>query len=221
MLSMSSEPSNQEGKYPPPPPPAWEAQPPRGIYSLPQQALNYRVCRCRSFASAVCSSFTVPAVPILPPSSQHFPPSRPPSHLHPSNRPPPSFPLHSLRVRPTRCSKANRDITAKAPSSQAYPPPSISATPGEMVTLPPPQHTPHPELYRHPPYDMYPGHPVDHRGGPQQHLNYNQPAPRQRTAIACRYCRRRKVSPFARASFLPPPHLFALAGRPGWLRSRR
>ncbi|TVY35654.1 putative transcriptional regulatory protein C2H10.01 [Lachnellula cervina] len=30
------------------------------------------------------------------------------------------------------------------------------------------------------------------RGGPQQ-LNFSQSAPRQRTAIACRYCRRRKI----------------------------
>ena len=32
------------------------------------------------------------------------------------------------------------------------------------------------------------------RGGQQQHMNFSQSAPRQRTAIACRYCRRRKVS---------------------------
>lgn len=31
------------------------------------------------------------------------------------------------------------------------------------------------------------------RGGPPQ-MNFSQSAPRQRTAIACRYCRRRKVS---------------------------
>lgn len=31
------------------------------------------------------------------------------------------------------------------------------------------------------------------RGGPQ-YATFRQPAPRQRTAIACRYCRRRKVS---------------------------
>lgn len=31
------------------------------------------------------------------------------------------------------------------------------------------------------------------RGGPQ-HMAFSQSAPRQRTAIACRYCRRRKVS---------------------------
>ncbi|KAI4197726.1 MAG: hypothetical protein LQ350_005744 [Teloschistes chrysophthalmus] len=66
-----------------------------------------------------------------------------------------------------------------------------------MVTLPPPQHPPPPDYYRHPPYDMYQGHPQDpHRGPPPPHHMYpqHQPAPRQRTAIACRYCRRRKVS---------------------------
>ncbi len=65
-----------------------------------------------------------------------------------------------------------------------------------MVTLQP-QHQQ--DLYGRPhslplPHPMYPNPPQDpYRGGPQQHLNFNQPAPRQRTAIACRYCRRRKV----------------------------
>ena len=41
------------------------------------------------------------------------------------------------------------------------------------------------------------GYQQDHgRGGPQ-HMAFSQSAPRQRTAIACRYCRRRKVSTFA------------------------
>ncbi|MCJ1228798.1 hypothetical protein MMC12_005461 [Toensbergia leucococca] len=41
---------------------------------------------------------------------------------------------------------------------------------------------------------MYSGHPQDPHRGPPQHMNYSQqPAPRQRTAIACRYCRRRKI----------------------------
>ena len=64
-----------------------------------------------------------------------------------------------------------------------------------MVTLPPPQQQEQ-AYYRHPqPYEiMYGGHPQDPmRGGPPPHMYANQPAPRQRTAIACRYCRRRKV----------------------------
>ena len=45
------------------------------------------------------------------------------------------------------------------------------------------------------PHDMYgPYGPPDPRAMGQPHMGYqNQPAPRQRTAIACRYCRRRKV----------------------------
>ncbi|KAI9670798.1 MAG: hypothetical protein M1829_004687 [Trizodia sp. TS-e1964] len=59
-----------------------------------------------------------------------------------------------------------------------------------MVTLPPPQ-----DLYHLPsPQDPYrPGPPQDAYRQASSHLQFNQPAPRQRTAIACRYCRRRKI----------------------------
>ncbi|MCJ1336603.1 hypothetical protein MMC09_001881 [Bachmanniomyces sp. S44760] len=87
------------------------------------------------------------------------------------------------------------------PGQHPYQQPS-EARPGEMVTLPPPQAQQHPDLYRHPTYDMYPQHPHHapypphpqdpHRDQPGPHM-FNQPAPRQRTAIACRYCRRRKI----------------------------
>lgn len=73
-----------------------------------------------------------------------------------------------------------------------------------MVTLQP-QHQQ--DLYRPlpPPPSMYQGHPQDpYRGGPPQHLSFGQPAPRQRTAIACRYCRRRKV--------ICPSHVLRLPG---------
>ncbi|KAF8428372.1 hypothetical protein EV426DRAFT_507304, partial [Tirmania nivea] len=47
-----------------------------------------------------------------------------------------------------------------------------------------------PDLYRipqvMPPQDPY-------SRIPHQHMSFTQPAPRQRTAIACRYCRRRKI----------------------------
>jgi hypothetical protein len=53
------------------------------------------------------------------------------------------------------------------------------------------------DVYRHQagPYrDDRGGYQQDYgRGGPQ-HMAFSQSAPRQRTAIACRYCRRRKVS---------------------------
>lgn len=39
------------------------------------------------------------------------------------------------------------------------------------------------------------GYQQDYRGGAQQ-MAFSQSAPRQRTAIACRYCRRRKVRIF-------------------------
>lgn len=64
-----------------------------------------------------------------------------------------------------------------------------------MVTLPPPQQG-HPDMrYAMQPHDMYsPYGPPDPRTMGQPHMGYqSQPAPRQRTAIACRYCRRRKV----------------------------
>ncbi|MCJ1369292.1 hypothetical protein MMC20_000502 [Loxospora ochrophaea] len=85
--------------------------------------------------------------------------------------------------------------------AQAYP--NQPSALGDMVTLPPPQSQQHQDLYHLPSYDMYPGHshpaaypphPHDpHRDHPSAHMSFNQPAPRQRTAIACRYCRRRKI----------------------------
>lgn len=42
------------------------------------------------------------------------------------------------------------------------------------------------------PYDQRPYQGEYNRGGPP-HMGFTQSAPRQRTAIACRYCRRRKV----------------------------
>ncbi|KAF6219593.1 hypothetical protein HO133_004062 [Letharia lupina] len=72
---------------------------------------------------------------------------------------------------------------------------SSPSTPGEMVTLPPPPQG-HPDMrYAMPPHDMYsPYGPPDPRAMGQPHMGYqSQPAPRQRTAIACRYCRRRKI----------------------------
>ncbi|CAD0084839.1 unnamed protein product [Aureobasidium vineae] len=70
------------------------------------------------------------------------------------------------------------------PISQALP----QGGPPNMTTLQPS----HPDHYRSlPPPPMYGHAPPGHY---QQPLPYPpQPAPRQRTAIACRYCRRRKV----------------------------
>ncbi|KAF2421241.1 hypothetical protein EJ08DRAFT_702036 [Tothia fuscella] len=108
-----------------------------------------------------------------------YPPPQPSSHLPPSiSQPPP-------------------------PNRAYYPPPAGGPPPTTLPSLqdfnpgmavhhpPPPPGYPHyapygrgpPDPYgRPPPHGAYPGYPPPH-----------QPAPRQRTAIACRYCRRRKI----------------------------
>jgi hypothetical protein len=107
------------------------------------------------------------------------------------------------------------------PESQYPPPPGEEddrarayhqRVPSNSVTLPSispydPQYAqqngyaPDPRAYQQDPYRAPPGPYRDDRayqqdygrGGPQ-HMAFSQSAPRQRTAIACRYCRRRKVS---------------------------
>lgn len=90
------------------------------------------------------------------------------------------------------------------PQQQGYPAPgpySAQGTPnqqGDMMSLPPPPMQQQ-DLYRthhmqgHP-QDMYSQYAGPLQYPPQQQgVGFGQPAPRQRTAIACRYCRRRKV----------------------------
>lgn len=83
-----------------------------------------------------------------------------------------------------------------------------------MTTLQPS----HPDQYRLPPPPMY--GPPPHGYHAQPGLPYPpQPAPRQRTAIACRYCRRRKVRTATR---LTRTLLTTIAADPLlWLRSVR
>ncbi|KAF2149603.1 hypothetical protein K461DRAFT_49301 [Myriangium duriaei CBS 260.36] len=67
-------------------------------------------------------------------------------------------------------------------------PPISQAPPPNMATLQPQ----HPDQYRSlPPPPMYSHSPYHTQ--PQMPYPPHQPAPRQRTAIACRYCRRRKI----------------------------
>ncbi|KAM0700458.1 hypothetical protein Q7P35_012179 [Cladosporium inversicolor] len=74
--------------------------------------------------------------------------------------------------------EANADATKQIPSlSQAVPP---------QPQHPPVMQDPYRSLP--PPAQMYPGY-----GPPMGYAAPAQPAPRQRTAIACRYCRRRKI----------------------------
>ncbi|KAF2753299.1 hypothetical protein EJ05DRAFT_210404 [Pseudovirgaria hyperparasitica] len=88
------------------------------------------------------------------------------------------------------------------PPAHAYPPPANGSYPPPTSQPPsvPYAHQPHlPHLppvepraeYGRYPYanDMYRGPPPPH----MQQYQQAQPAPRQRTAIACRYCRRRKI----------------------------
>lgn len=78
--------------------------------------------------------------------------------------------------------------------------PSISSY--DHYGAPPPNGYPaDPRGYQQDPYRAPPGQYRDDRGYPQdygrggaQNMAFTQSAPRQRTAIACRYCRRRKVS---------------------------
>lgn len=88
----------------------------------------------------------------------------------------------------------------RAPSSSSVTLPSIS--PYEYAQ-PSNGYTPDPRAYAQDPYRQPPpgGQYRDDRAqydygrsGPPQQMNFSQSAPRQRTAIACRYCRRRKVS---------------------------
>jgi hypothetical protein len=88
----------------------------------------------------------------------------------------------------------------RAPSSSSVTLPSIS--PYDPQYAAPNGYAPDPRAYRPDPYrdaqqgygrDDRGGYPVDYRGAAPQHMAFSQSAPRQRTAIACRYCRRRKV----------------------------
>ncbi|EAW08874.1 Zn(II)2Cys6 transcription factor domain-containing protein [Aspergillus clavatus NRRL 1] len=107
-----------------------------------------------------------PAAPQYPPASQYPYP--------PASYPPPTADHHQYPPPP--------------PPSQ-YPPPSSMAAihphvqgPQDPYRLPPP-----PGAYRPP--DVY----AQQAPPPQPQVVYQAAAPRQRTAIACRYCRRRKI----------------------------
>ncbi|KAF2083166.1 hypothetical protein K490DRAFT_60725 [Saccharata proteae CBS 121410] len=93
------------------------------------------------------------------------------------------------------------------PANGAYPPPPPPPPPPpqqHQQPLPPPPSDPRSDMtslqqqqpYRLPaPHQMYPGPPPPdpYRQPPPHMYQQHQPAPRQRTAIACRYCRRRKI----------------------------
>lgn len=94
---------------------------------------------------------------------------------------------------PSLCVKYPPPGSSYPPSDQdrAYYPPPQYPPPGSMAAIHP--HAQAPDAYRLPPP---PGaYRPDPYGQPPatQVVHYQAAAPRQRTAIACRYCRRRKV----------------------------
>ncbi|KAL1974191.1 hypothetical protein VTN31DRAFT_5751 [Thermomyces dupontii] len=117
---------------------------------------------------SIPSSVTQPPPPTtqisLPPSSSL---PQPPPAEHDRQRPPYQYPPPSTYSVPP------------PPLNMASVHPQSSQPPHDLYRLPPP-----PGAYQRPP-DMY--------AQPPQPLVYQAPAPRQRTAIACRYCRRRKI----------------------------
>ncbi|TID19352.1 hypothetical protein E6O75_ATG06690 [Venturia nashicola] len=114
-----------------------------------------------------------------PPPSQAPPPQQ--AAYPPASQPPTTLPSLSERYP----QQPPPDMALHHPATPQYPP------------QPPPGYPPQQAHYHQPPYrthDPYRGPPPPHGAHPypyppQQH----QPAPRQRTAIACRYCRRRKI----------------------------
>ncbi|KAF2199362.1 hypothetical protein GQ43DRAFT_118778 [Delitschia confertaspora ATCC 74209] len=102
---------------------------------------------------------------------------------------PPQNPQHHQQ-------SASSPNTAQPITQSSYPPPSPAEPPPNMTSVqpqPPPGYrlpAPHEIHYRAPP----PADPYA-RPPPPNYMNHGHqpPAPRQRTAIACRYCRRRKI----------------------------
>lgn len=90
----------------------------------------------------------------------------------------------------------------RAPSNTNITLPAISPYGDPQYAQQPQNGYPDPRAYQADPYRVPPGvgqyrddrgYQQDYgRGGPQ-HMAFSQSAPRQRTAIACRYCRRRKI----------------------------
>ncbi|KAI9670870.1 MAG: hypothetical protein M1817_003755 [Caeruleum heppii] len=98
-----------------------------------------------------------------------------------------SVPVLTVAVTPSTVRSDRLTVPSQDPSASRAS--QTSHAMANMVTLPPQS-----DLYRYPAHqDPYHNPPPDMYRGPPQHMTFNQPAPRQRTAIACRYCRRRKV----------------------------
>lgn len=139
--------------------------------------------------------------PPLPNWPYHPPPSTsqaPSASQAPNGAPPAAYPVCSFDFHGTFSRRTGTNANVKQPPttlpplsehrdmalSYAHHPPLPPSVPTPSAYQYPPPHTMTP--YSRPPDSRYAAHPHPY---PPQH----QPAPRQRTAIACRYCRRRKV----------------------------
>lgn len=137
-----------------------------------------------------------------PPNGGPYPPVRDPRDYGdsqypppPSEYPPPPGEEDDRRAYNARMAQAMPQSNVTLPSisspydPQYAPPPPNGYAPDPRYRPEQQYHAGQPQPY--PPQRGYPG---DYpRGGPQ-HMQFATSAPRQRTAIACRYCRRRKVS---------------------------
>lgn len=140
------------------------------------------------------SASILPRTTTVPPPDPIYPPPRH-TRRGPSTR---SVPLFSLpdEMSPAdagACEMADRGVLWSR--SQEGFDPRLSGTMTHMANMTTPA-----DMYRMPVPEVYPAGSPDGYRGPPSHVAFNQPAPRQRTAIACRYCRRRKVRSDALAS---------------------
>ena len=138
-----------------------------------------------------------------PPNGPPYPPVRDPRDYQDSQYPPPpsEYPpppgeeddRRAYNARMAQGMPPQSNVTLPSKSSpydaQYAPPPTNGYAPdpryrqNEHYPIPPQGYAPPPR-----------GYPAEYQRGAPQHMQFATSAPRQRTAIACRYCRRRKVS---------------------------
>ncbi|RDW92590.1 hypothetical protein BP5796_01984 [Coleophoma crateriformis] len=104
--------------------------------------------------------------------------------------PPPGEEDDRARAYHQRAPSSGSNVTLPSISGyeSQYPPPPNGYAPDPRYQGSPYGAPPPPQPYRD---DR--GYQADYGRGAPQHMNFTQSAPRQRTAIACRYCRRRKI----------------------------
>ncbi|OJJ43111.1 hypothetical protein ASPZODRAFT_136666 [Penicilliopsis zonata CBS 506.65] len=107
----------------------------------------------------------------------------PPSHPH---HPPPPHPPHPTTDQDRSAYSSSYPPPPPPPPSAQYPPP-----PANMAAIHPQVQGPQDPYRLPPPPGAY--RPADVYAQPPPQVVYQAAAPRQRTAIACRYCRRRKI----------------------------